>query len=104
MTQEEALPLVVDVLQMPGWTEVMQPGLMRARDQAILSLINGATDKKFTDDYTKGQINALSWMIAWPQRIQAATSELVGAQVQPEPEPVGTVLGPDGEATSPSQS
>lgn len=105
MKQEEAVPLVLDTIQTPGWTEVIQPGLLRARDQAILGLINGdSTTKKVSDDFTKGQINALSWMIGWPQRISAVAAELVGTQDNPEPEAVGTVLGPDGEATSPSNS
>ncbi len=83
-------------LSMEGWSSVAKPGLLRLRDQAIMSLLQPAQDKKVSDEYTKGQINVLSWFIAWDQRADQIAAQLVEAPVNPEPEPVGTILGPDG--------
>jgi hypothetical protein len=87
-------------LSMEAWPGVVKPGLLRLRDQAILSLLSTDPEKKVSDAYTKGQINVLSWFINWDQRADQIASQLVEAPANPEPEPVGTVLGPDGESTS----
>jgi hypothetical protein len=87
-------------LSMEAWPGVVKPGLLRLRDQAILALLAADKDKKVSDDYTKGQINVLSWFINWDQRADQIASQLVETPANPEPEPVGTVLGPDGETTS----
>lgn len=101
MTPEETVGAIRSMLGTSGWSEVIKPALLKLRDQAILNLISPASpDKKFSDDFVKGQINALSWIITWDQRVEQLASELT-IPANPEPEPVGTVLGPDGEPTSP---
>lgn len=102
---QEAVDKLRGMFATTGWADVVAPGVERFRNHAVLTLINPSVgEKKISDDFTRGQINVLSWMLGWPQRTEQLAAELLGEQANPvEPPAVGTVLGPSGEPTSPTQ-
>ena len=101
MANLEVVNDIRGMLATNGWALRVKPYLLKLRDQAIMSLLAPSTSKQVPDDYTKGQVNALSWMIGWDARVEQFASEIDPEPVNPVPEGVGTVLGPDGAPTAP---
>lgn len=90
------------MLYSEGWGSVIKPHLLKLRDSAIVALIQPQGERKFTDDYTKGQINVLNWMIGWDARVEAFAQELAPPP-QDNPDEAngsGTIYSPSGEPTS----
>jgi hypothetical protein len=94
---EDNISKVRTMLATSGWAEVVKPGLLRLRDNALVTLIQPARKDGPSDEYVKGQVNALSWMVGWDARVEQIAAELTGQPPAVEEEAVGTIYGPDGE-------
>ena len=76
MTLEDVNALQTTLLTR-GWQIVLKPALTRLRDGAVNQLLVPVTsERKFSDDYIKGQANVLNWMLGWDQRSEALSREL----------------------------
>lgn len=94
-----------------GWREVLRPNLEALRSGAIAALCLPGTVKQtqdgkitMTDDYLKGKIDTLNWMLAWDSRLQQLAAELEALQEQPPQDAaVGTPYAPQaGESPIPA--
>ena len=92
-------------LKTAGWQGHLKPAMQKLREaseRVLLAPGNIKTlgDKQkstFTDDYIKGRISVLDWMLAWDERLVALATELEQANTPPQedPEPVGNFYAPD---------
>lgn len=100
----EYLNKLSNTLISDGWQEILKPAASKLRDNARKILLKpgaqkelrdnkGNTTMVFTDDFLKGQIDTLEWLLSWDQRVDDLARELTAeteAPDNPEDNGVGT--------------
>jgi hypothetical protein len=118
MLTQEYVDKLTQLLGMEGWTQILSPAIERLRDNSVRLLLmpgvqkeirnkQGVPSAMFTDDYLKGKIDTLNWLLTWNQRTANLAQELAEmdeAINSPAPEALGTPYAPQaGEANPPEE-
>ena len=74
---EEELQFLDWFLTSPAWNNVIIPELKKRMELLYNKLIDPTKKRKeeTSDDFIRGQIAAVRWMVAWPSKRQAALRE-----------------------------
>ena len=107
----EYLNKLANTLVSEGWQEILKPAVIKLRDNSRKILLKPGAQKElrdntgkvtmtFTDDFLKGQIDTLEWLLSWDQRVDDLARELTAeteAPDNPEENGVGTPYAPAGQ-------
>jgi hypothetical protein len=70
------------LLMSNAWNEVMKPEVARRVKGLYAQLIDPSTKRKdrLPDDFIRGQIEALKWMLEWPEKEMQLVSGMLREQ------------------------
>lgn len=112
MSNQELVDRLGNTLTSDGWREVIRPNLEALRVGAIATLgVPGAVKQSqdgkvvVTDEFLKGKLDCLNWMLAWDSRLTQLAAEIEALQHQPPQDAaVGTPYAPQaGDSPIPAE-
>lgn len=106
----EYLNKLSNTLVSDGWQEILKPAVVKLRANAHRVLLKPGAQKElrnkegsviqtFTDDFLKGQIDTLDWLLSWDQRVDDLARELTESEAadNPQTEGIGSPYVADGQ-------